>query len=357
MSRAPAHLSGPRVLGERQRDERQRDVQRILDRARSLVNDRASLVAPLVRSTGLSPAGVEHALLHHLEVGAAPEDIRRLVACAGDAPHVHVLLSANVFVAALRAIVLARAAAPQVTVRPSSRDPFFAEALVRALGDPAIRLVPDTIPAMTEGEIHVYGRNETIAKVRASAPPHVIVRGHGAGMGVACIWDDFDRAADALADDIVVFDQRGCLSPRLAFVSGVPAASFAEKLHASLAARELRIPRGELADDEREDARRYAETLRFAGVLYEGSAHLVGVAPRVVIPPTGRHLHIVPVAEIDALPDALAPLATSIVAIGATDAARRLAWPAHARLSALGAMQRPPLDGPVDRRLPHPASP
>jgi hypothetical protein len=47
----------------------------------------------------------------------------------------------------------------------------------------------------------------------------------------------------------------------------------------------------------------------------------------------------------------LAPLAKGVVVIGSDDttAARALA-PAWARLAPLGAMQRPPLDGPVDLR-------
>jgi len=338
----------------RSAEQRLDDVQRILDRTRILVDRRASLIPALVQSTGLSALGVEHALVHHLETDAKPEELQRLIASAGDARHIHVILSANVFVAALRAIVLARAAAPIVTVRPSSRDPAFANALVREIADPDIRLASDPsamhLEGIHEGEIHVYGRDETIAQVRAAAPPNVIVRGHGAGIGAACIWEDFDRAAENLADDIVVFDQRGCLSPRVAFVSGIAAPDFAARVHASLAARELRIPRGTLTDAERADARRYADTLRFAGTLYEGDTHLVGAASSLVIPPSGRHLHVVPIENRDALPAALGPLAKSIVTVGVSDMEATLAWPRHARISLLGAMQRPPLDGPVDRR-------
>ncbi|HWL85819.1 MAG TPA: acyl-CoA reductase [Polyangiaceae bacterium] len=335
-------------------EQRRDDVQRILDAARSVVERRAGLVSALVESTGLHREGVEHALLHCLETSATERELDRLVATAGDAPHVHVILSANVFVAALRAIALARAAARRVTVRPSSRDPVFAEHLVRAIADPAIEIVPDALPRMDEGEIHVYGRDETIARVRASAPPGVVVRGHGAGMGVACISSgDIARAADNLADDVVPFDQRGCLSPRVAFVVGelIRARDFAEKMHASLAARQRTIPRGELSDVERAEARRYADTLSFSGVLHEGEGHKVGVASHLVVPPSGRHVHVVPVATMDALVASLALLERSIVAIGASDTTQLPSGlPPRARVSGLGVMQRPPLDGPVDQR-------
>ncbi|WP_394832836.1 proline dehydrogenase [Pendulispora rubella] len=330
------------------------DLRRILDAARGLVERRAALIPELVQSTGLSPEGVEHALLHHLETDATEDDLRTLLAGTVEAPHVHVILSANVFVAALRAIVLARAAAPTVTVRPSSRDPAFALALLRELADPAIT---PSAPGGGQGgggaEIHVYGRDETIAQVRASAPPGTIVRGHGAGIGVAVITEsaDLDAAAEALADDVIAFDQRGCLSPRIAFVVA-NAAAFAEKLHAAITARELRVPRGELSSSERADAQRYADTVRFAGTLHAGRAHLVGVAEPLLVPPSGRHLHVMPIEATAALPVILAPLARSIVAIGLTDPAPPIvsSLPGHARISALGRMQRPPLDGPVDRR-------
>jgi hypothetical protein len=133
-------------------------------------------------------------------------------------------------------------------------------------------------------------------------------------MGIAVITEsaDLDAAAEALADDVIAFDQRGCLSPRIAFVAASSAFAFGEKLHAALTAREQRIPRGELSSSERADAQRYADTLRFAGTLYEGS----------------------------------------IVAIGLDDPNHSIVprLPQHARTSALGRMQRPRLDGPVDRR-------
>ncbi|WP_394843382.1 proline dehydrogenase [Pendulispora brunnea] len=320
------------------------DLRRILDAARALVEHRGALIPELVKSTGLSPEGVEHALLHHLETDATDDDLRTVLGGTVEATHVHVILSANVFVAALRAIVLARAAAPTVTVRPSSRDPAFATALVRELADPAITLAEKG----GEGEIHVYGRDETIANVRASAPRGTLVRGHGAGMGIAIVTESADlvQAADALADDVIAFDQRGCLSPRIAFAADN---SFAEKLHAALTARESTIRRGELTPSECADASRYADTVRFAGDLYEGKAHLVGVTDTLLVPPPGRHLHIMP---LEALPTVLASLARSIVAVGLSDPAHALvpSLPGHARISALGRMQRPPLDGPVDRR-------
>ncbi len=114
------------------------------------------------------------------------------------------------------------------------------------------------------------------------------------------------------------------------------------------------MPRGLLHDDERAEAARYGATMAFAGRTLAGEAHLVGLAPLgapLLVPPPGRHVHVVPVASLADARSLLAELAPVIVAVGTDDAARvKSLAPAHARISALGAMQRPPLDGPVDRR-------
>src|SRR5208283_100464 len=104
-----------------------------------------------------------------------------------------------------------------VAVRPSRREPHFARALVERAGDPGLTLVEEVDPArLFGGEVHVYGRDATIASVRGRVGERVRVRGHGAGMGIAIVSAQarLEAAADSLAEDVVAFDQRGCLSPR-----------------------------------------------------------------------------------------------------------------------------------------------
>ncbi len=337
-------------------EERTRSVRRLLAAARSVVDGRAKLVPELVQTTGLSPEGVSLALTHHLELAASDEELGALVKSAGEAEAVHVVLSANVFVAALRAIAIARAASVDVRVSPSSREPAFARALVEAAGDPAITLTTSLASSLERGEIHVYGRDETIAAVRASARPGVIVRGHGAGMGVACVLveDTLEDAARLLAEDVAAFDQRGCLSPRVVFVVGEESRgrAFAECVHHALTAQEALIPRGIVSAAERAEAVRYADAVAFAGTLLRGAAHAVGLASSLAIPPPGRHVHIVCAATLLEIRPMLAPVASKIVALGISDpsCADELGL-AHARVSPLGKMQHPPLDGPVDLRV------
>ena len=239
--------------------ERIVDVRRLQEAARNVIEKRGALVEAIVESTGLSAEGVELGLTRHVEVDARDAELAALVERAGDHPRVAVVLSANVFVGALRAIAIARAASDDVVVRPSRRDPAFARALVdeaNRLGDAHLRIADDLdIGSVEDGEIHVYGRDETIAEMRKRARPTVRLRGHGSGMGVAWISADADieRAARGLADDVVVFDQRGCLSPRIALVLGdeARASALADALHAELERLEVSIPRGAVPAEER----------------------------------------------------------------------------------------------------------
>lgn len=338
-------------------------VLRIVSAARRLAEregaPRASLVASLVATTGLSPEGVELGLARHLEIDPSPEEIASLVASAAPTREVAVVLSANVFVGALRAIALARAASERVRVRPSRREPAFARALVAELGDPAVVLDEAlAVEDLRGGELHVYGHDATISDVRRKVAPGVLVRGHGSGLGVAWVTRaaDLEPSASALASDVVPFDQQGCLSPRVVLVEGdaARARALGEALHGALTELGRRVPRGEVPVDVRASAAMWSASLAYAGEVLEGADHVVAVADEAApaaLPPTHRHVLVVPIRDAAALAVAVAPLAHAVVAFGCDDdeAARAVA-PAWSRRSRLGAMQRPRLDGPVDGR-------
>jgi hypothetical protein len=338
--------------------ERIADVRRLLEAARRVHGERARLVDGIARSTGLTPEGVELGF-DCLERDATDADLGRLVERAGDARHVHVVLSANVFVAPMRALALARAAAPRVTVRPSPRDPLLAEALVEAAGDRAIAIVGDReVGSLDCSAIHVYGRDATIAAVRVGAAPGVEVRGHGAGLGVVMVSEGAseESAAARVAPDVVLFDQRGCMSPRVVVVLGsaARAEAFAAALDEELRGWGVRVPRGTVHEAERVEATRWQETLQFAGRLWSGAEHAVGLCPSdgpVAVPPAARHVAVVNAADWEAAGSLLAPFARFVVAIGSDDAVQaRDVAPPWARVTPLGGMQRVPLDGPVDLR-------
>jgi hypothetical protein len=356
-----------------------RDLTRRHARVLGLVQAAARLADPhdplgvevrreLVRTTGLSPANVDLCLRSHLEHHASPGDIARLVACSTPVPSVHLLLSANVFVAALRALALALAASTQVRVRASTREPAFVRALLAAVHDPAIvaavDLVDDLSPASGD-EIHLYGRNETIASICARMPDGVRVRVHGTGMGIALVAQDvdLDRAASAIAADVVPFDQRGCLSPRVVYAHGPPqrARALAARLAGALASWDARVPLGRLDGDELADVARYRDTLAVVGDCFPAGSGVVGLLfddTCVLVSPVGRNLHVVATGDGGGAASTIRALAPHVAAVGISPGSRdpwigqMIGALPHARRSPLGSMQRPAFDGPVDLRFP-----
>ena len=311
----------------------------------------------LPAATSLSPENVELCLSECLEIAPTDAELTELCRVTPIAGAAHVLLSANVFVGAHRAIAVALASSERVSVRPSRREPHMTELLQRA-GAP-IEIVPELRPGAGD-HVWAYGADETLRSVRAALPAQVAFHAHGSGFGVAIVSasSDLDAAAAALARDVVPFDQRGCLSPRVAFVVGDAgsARDFAKALAESLAAFAERVPRGQLSGEERAAERRYRDLAAYSGELFAGPAYAVSVsedqpgAP-LLMPPVGRHVHVVGTGDFTRRIETIRPSVTAVGVVGPTALHEHIASVVpRARVSALGTMQRPPLDGPVDRR-------
>src|SRR5205085_1362006 len=113
--------------------------------------------------------------------------------------------------------------------------------------------------------------------------------------------EDAAAAAERLSWDVIAFDQRGCLSPRIALLHGSSddVASFGERLASELEKRERDVPRGALGDDERIELSLYRRTATTVGRCFEGATFTVGVddSPRALaLPPSGRNVHVARVA-------------------------------------------------------------
>jgi hypothetical protein len=175
----------------------------------------------------------------------------------------------------------------------------------------------------------------------------VRLRGHGTGIGIAAI-DVTDRESAArVARDLVAFDGRGCLSPRVVLVAGA-ARDFAWLLHEALLGSA--IPRGVLDEEARAASSHHRAVMQTIGELFEGPHHAVAYDPSpgvLALPPPHRATLVVGAS-------ALASIAPALVAAVGGDgplADHVAARFPQARRSALGCMQKPPLDGPVDRRV------
>jgi hypothetical protein len=317
--------------------------------------------AALTASTGLSPEGVEYGLSECLEVNAGRAALTQLLRRAPPAPRVHVLLAANVFIGAYRAIALALAQSTRVAVRSSRRDPTMATLLWEASGE-VFELTEELAPAPGES-LWAYGSDETLAELRRALPAGVRFHAHGSGMGVAVVRQPehlpdavLREAADSLAEATMAFDQRGCLSPRVVLVEGDRpfAESFAAATAEALTSWESIVPRGKLSSDELADAERFVATFTYVGGLRpagRGAVCLDPVDDRVFVPPVGRYLGFVRTS--DALP-LLERLGARVTTVGFFHG-ERLPGLCRERLGErryveLGRMQRPILDGPVDLR-------
>lgn len=348
-------------------------VERVIAAGRR-VQDPADLLGQeartrLLETSGLSAEGVALALTQHLETQPSDENLETLLRQTGDAPQTHVVLSANVCTAALRGLALAVATSPVVFVRPSRRDPVLAEILIRALAEDSSRScssgtveLTETIKPAPHDEVHLYGADASLNAIEESLPAGVVVRGHGTGLGLALVSAEVSLkdAAISLADDVVAFDQRGCLSPRFVVVEGdvCRAEHFAAELDLALLAAAATVPRGVVDAALAAEISLYGASMQAIGSFVARPSHAIGVdlnpRPRaLLLAPAGRVVHVVSATTDEAL-RLLASFHQFVTVLGVSDAspfceavARSLPF---ARLVPLGFMQRPPLDGPVDRR-------
>lgn len=331
-------------------------VQRLLALASDLA-DPASSLGKVIRerlyaTIPLSKEGIELALCHHLEHDVEPVQVRRFAAGAEEAERCHLLLSSNVCTGALRALAWSLATAPQVFVRPSRRDPALANMLAAHM--PEVELV-DRLEPSTGDVAHLYGSDETLAKVVAGFPNGVRSFCHGSGFAVAVVDNRDSYAARDLARDLVVFDGRGCLSPRVVFA--LKRDNFGEELHQALLPWDRGVPRATLHASEKAELSMWSQNMRALGRLWVGGEHAVGsetMPPRLTLPPAHRCLVVVEVATLEDVIGLLAPWALLLTCIGGRQELSQKVIDAietaNVRLAPLGKMQTPPFDGPVDLR-------
>lgn len=315
-------------------------------------------VDSLVAETGLSREGVIYALDSVLEHSPPSSQVDALIERAPKRSSVAVILAANVFTAPARAIAWALAQSNDVLVRPSRRATAFLSPLrdhvkLSTLSDDPALEVADMLDSLADdGALHVYGNSSTIEAIERIAKKRTDVRLelHGPGFGaIVARADSIVESADAIAREVAVFDQRGCLSPRVALVIG-DAHAAAAALDRELHDLDMQMPRGTLTDSETSEIALALDAARYAGSALVGSGHAVldlGEVERLTIGPVGRVLPVLSVRDLDHARELLAPHFSRLTTIATDD----LRFDAKARIAALGRMQSPPFDGPVDPRV------
>ena len=342
--------------------------------------DDAALRAELPAAACLSPAMIAAVVpiaADALDAQALAELARRewgAGAAARPAPPgpalVAHLVASNVPALALPAIALGCLAGAAVLVKSGRDDPLSAPTFQRALAavDPA--LAATVVAAYWPGgdlarEDAALGRAEVVAVTGSDATlaalaPRLGRRliAHGPRWSVAVVERAAAAEVDAIALDVALHDQRGCLSPHAVYVTG-DARGFAERLAAALDAVAVRLAPGPASVDARAAARLLAAEAEWA----PGAAVLCGAGGTVIYeeapafrPTAGlRTVRVHPLRDPRVLPELLPPGRIECVGVAGVDPAPLVAVlraRGVARICPVGRMQRPPLSWPRGQHPP-----
>ena len=371
-----------RCAGERLRElPIERRASAIAAAARLLLDDvnphGAALREELPRSTGLSAAVIEHGLRTTFTLFERDALLALHASANGErrARQSAIVLAGNVFSAAVRPLLLPLLCGTAVMAKASSADDVLPRHLKLAL-DTIDARVGSACEVVTFGRdaheqhaalvrgvdvLAVYGNDATIAAFAARTPAECRLIAHGHGMGVTYITRDAlgsEHAARMIAGraalDIAAYDQRGCLSPHAIFVQPGGAADarrFARVLGEALQGIERELPRGTPSDAAAAAQLQWRGVAAAIGELHQGATWGVSYEERgpLRISPGYRNVAVYDCDSAAALGARLAPLGRALKALGVAGVAARRELAGFAPyVCAVGAMQTPPLDAPLD---------
>jgi len=300
-----------------------------------------------------------------------------------------VVLAGNVVTGAARAVGLPLLFGWPVLAKASSGDDALARLLEAALAesDPelgdAYRVVSYPAEQQTlnaalfeqADAVAVYGSDRTVNDIRAQLSATVGFIPHGHGLGAAFVArgallsrETAQLAARGLALDVAAYDQRGCLSPHLAWVERgglISPAHFAELVHAELSLLRTTLPRGVLPLEAASAQLSWRGIGAMRGTLLEGDGFAVSCeeAGPLRVSPGYRNLQLIALEDAAQLPAKLAPLGVHLKCLGFAGApetsrgelaalARTLPARVAPRVCPVGQMQRPPVDALHDALAP-----
>lgn len=227
------------------------------------------------------------------------------------------------------------------------------------------------------GKVVVYGGWSAVSAYRARLPAEGDLLAYGPRLGVAVLLPDADleRASAGLAEDVLAYEQGGCVSPRVVYAVGRSREPAAEAVAAALAEEARRRPPPPLSPEEATALRTLRAEAEFGG-YGGGGVRLLGAdgeaeggdgeelawtviaggdpSPRSEGLPRVVRVH--GVGDLATLSRLLAPLEGRIQALGyageegAAELAERAALLGVARVAPLGRMAWPPADWRHDGR-------
>jgi hypothetical protein len=222
--------------------------------------ERRALDPPLARLCGLSREGLK-AGLDAVLGGVRREPAAALLAqarpAAEDAGPVLAILASNLPALAVQPLLPALLVRRPVLLKSPSAEPLFAPAFLAALARREPRLAGAVAAAAWPGgevdleapvlagmgTVLAYGERETLDDLERRAPGKVIGYGPKTSLAVIGAEVDLREAAEGVARDVALFDQRGCLSVAAVYTAG-DAAALAERLGEALLDLARRWPPG-----------------------------------------------------------------------------------------------------------------
>jgi hypothetical protein len=282
---------------------------------------------------------------------------------------------------ALPALVTALLAKSAVVMKPAAGEPVLAALVARSLAEldpdlgaciaaaywPGGTADLDGVILSRADVVIVEGSDETVAAVRAAARGRILGFGRRVSLAVVAreATQDIERIAAAIARDVSLYDQQGCLSPQVVYVETGGAASpteVAESIGEALITVAGEIPRGILTPAEHAAVRGFREEAEWRAVAGKdtrvfGDPSDTGPTALYEADPTfeptclNRTVRVKPLTRLEDLPAHLGPWAHLVEAIGAEGSQTRIRTLALAlakssttsRICPLGQMQTPPL--------------
>ena len=213
-------------------------------------------------------------------------------------------------------------------------DPELAAALAVVYW-PGGSEVLENVALLGADVVVAYGGDETVAALRARAPvtTRFVAYHHRVSVAVVGVKalgrPHAEASAASLAKAVAIFDQRGCVSPRVVYVEEggtVSPRAFASLLAQSLAGLDRDLPSGALDRAEASALHQVRGTAELVAASESGAdIHHGGDAPWTVIfdrgpmalaPSLSRTVQVVPLTDLEQLPDLLARMGSHLQTVG-----------------------------------------
>ncbi len=337
-------------------------------------------------ATGFHPAVIRAGLAHAWEHFSSAAFLRSVEPHFANGPRrftgfrdIALVLAGALPMPTWSALLLPLVTRADVRAKPARHDPVSAAAFREALEatSPAhaacvsVRDLPGPddpswLPFLDADCVVAYGNDETIRALGARVRADRRFVGHGhresfAVVGSAGGEAEIERTAHAIAFDVALWDQLGCLSPRGVYAHRSAIDPLMDALADAFAAVEEELPRGACPVEVRVAFGDSVTEAAFRAATEPGVRVAADSENRWAVVRESRHearphplhrfLRLHPFDDLAALLQGLGPMRGSLAALGlagfgadATRAADTLARLAPSRICRVGRMQAPPLD-------------